>query len=174
MLLSNKMAVTIWLTLLQFYLIIWLSLSWILPSAAKAFPASVTKKLALIPSQPPSWLGMYVCTYNRWDGSHFLIYHHPCREEDRVSFVRIWLSPSWILLGGPAQAFPPIFFFCGGRPSISKRPKPPKKQTDAEQSEAFFLTRWESPPPIVAILRLISSSPGRSIVKSATVTPRTI
>ena len=33
-----------------------------LPSAAKAFPASVTKKLALIPSQPPSWLGMYVCT----------------------------------------------------------------------------------------------------------------
>jgi len=43
-------------------------------------------------------------------------------------------------LGGPAQAFPPIFF-CGGRPSISKRPKPPKKQTDAEQSEAFFLTR---------------------------------
>ena len=34
----------------------------ILPRAAKAFPASVTKKLALIPSQPPSWLGMYVCT----------------------------------------------------------------------------------------------------------------
>jgi hypothetical protein len=62
MLLSNKMTVTIWLTLLQFYLIIWLSPSWILPSAAKAFPASVTKKLALIPSQPPSWLGMYVCT----------------------------------------------------------------------------------------------------------------
>ena len=62
MLLSNKMAVTIWLTLLQFYLIIWLSPSWILPSAAKVFPASVTKKLALIPSQPPSWLGMYVCT----------------------------------------------------------------------------------------------------------------
>ena len=51
-----------WLTLLQFYLRIWLSPSWILPSAAKAFPASVTKKIALIPSQPPSWLGMYVCT----------------------------------------------------------------------------------------------------------------
>ena len=62
MLLSNKMTVTIWLTLLRFYLIIWLSPSWILPSAAKAFPASVTKKIALIPSQPPSWLGMYVCT----------------------------------------------------------------------------------------------------------------
>jgi hypothetical protein len=46
-----------------------------------------------------------------------------------------------VLVGGPAQAFPPIFFFCGGRPTISKRPKPPKKQTDAEQSEAFFLTR---------------------------------
>jgi hypothetical protein len=29
--------------------------SWILPSAAKAFPASVTKKIALIPSQLPTW-----------------------------------------------------------------------------------------------------------------------
>jgi hypothetical protein len=36
-----------WLTLLQFYLRIWLSPSWILPSAAKAFPASVTKKIAM-------------------------------------------------------------------------------------------------------------------------------
>ena len=65
MILSNKMTVTIiWLSLLRFHLNlrIWLSPSWILPSAAKAFPASVTKKLALIPSQPPSWLGMYVCT----------------------------------------------------------------------------------------------------------------
>ncbi len=72
MLLSNKMAVTIWLTLLWFYLRIWLSPSWILPSAAKAFPASVTKKLALIPSQLPRM-------YDRWDDSHFLMYH-PCRH----------------------------------------------------------------------------------------------
>jgi len=34
MLLSNKMTVTIWLSLLPFYFIIWLSPSWILPSAA--------------------------------------------------------------------------------------------------------------------------------------------
>jgi hypothetical protein len=78
MLLSNKMAVTIWLTLLWFYLRIWLSPSWILPSAAKAFPASVTKQLALIPSQLPTW-PWYVRMYDRWDDSHFLMYH-PCRH----------------------------------------------------------------------------------------------
>jgi hypothetical protein len=38
--------------------------SWILPSAAKAFPASVTKKLALIPSQLPTW-PWYVRMYDR-------------------------------------------------------------------------------------------------------------
>ncbi len=64
MLLSNKMTVTIWLYLLWFYLRIWLLPPWILPSAAIAFPASVTKKL---PCQ------------ERWDDSHFLIYH-PCRH----------------------------------------------------------------------------------------------
>ena len=76
MLLSNKMTVTIWLTLIRFYLRIWPSSSWILPSAAKAFPASVTKKLALIP-YPTSNLALvctYVRMYNRWDDSHFLIY----------------------------------------------------------------------------------------------------
>ena len=78
MLLSNKMTVTIWLTLLRFYLIIWLSPSWILPSTAKVFPASETKKLALIPSQLPTW-PWYVRMYDRWDDSHFLIYH-PCRH----------------------------------------------------------------------------------------------
>jgi hypothetical protein len=39
--------VTIWLTLLRFYLRIWLSPSWILPIAANVFPASVPKKWAI-------------------------------------------------------------------------------------------------------------------------------
>ena len=86
MLLSNKMTVTIWLTLLWIYLRIWPSSSWILPSAAKAFPASVTKKLALIPfptSNLAWYVGMYVCTYvqqmMRWQSLSHLSYH-PCRH----------------------------------------------------------------------------------------------
>ena len=74
MLLSNKMTVTIWLNLLRFDLRIWLLPPWILPSAAIAFPASVTKKL-------PCW--------ERWDDSHFLIYH-PCRH---LLFGKIILVP---------------------------------------------------------------------------------
>ena len=49
-----------WLTLLRFNLRIWLSPSWILPSAANAFPASVPKKWAIS---------------GKWDDSHFLICH---------------------------------------------------------------------------------------------------
>jgi hypothetical protein len=85
MLLSNKMTVTIWLTLLWIYLRIWPSSSWILPSAAEAFPASVTKKIALIPfptSNLAWYVRMYVCTYvqqMRWQSLSHLSYH-PCRH----------------------------------------------------------------------------------------------
>jgi hypothetical protein len=46
------------LTLLQqFYLRIWLSPSWILPSAAKAFPASVTKQIVM--SRKMRWQSLF-------------------------------------------------------------------------------------------------------------------
>ena len=92
MLLSNKSTVT-WLTLLRFYLRIWLSPAWILPSAAKASPASVTKKLPLIPflnfhlsdwSQFSTSILAHMYIYDRWDDSHFLIYH-PCRHDDEYN-----------------------------------------------------------------------------------------
>ncbi len=56
------------------YLRIWLLPPWILPSAAIAFPASVTKKLP--------------CR-ERCDDSHFLIYH-PCRH---LLFCKIIVVP---------------------------------------------------------------------------------
>jgi len=43
-----------------------------------------------------------------------------------------------LALGGPAQVFPPIIFFSGGRPTFSEAQKTPKKQTDTEQREALF------------------------------------
>jgi len=85
MILSNKMTVTIWLTLLRIYLRIWPSSSWILPSAAEAFPTSVTKKIALIPfptSNLAWYVRMYVCTYvqqMRWQSLSHLS-DHPCRH----------------------------------------------------------------------------------------------
>ncbi len=76
-------------------------------------------------------------------------------------------------IGGPAQVFPPILFFLRGRPIFSKCQKTPKNRQTPNKERPFF-RHDEIPPPIVAILRLISSSAGQSIIKLATVSARTI
>jgi len=67
-----------------------------------------------------------------------------------------------------------IFFWVGNL--IFRRAKPPQKTDRLCQTKRgqFFDTMRIAPPPIVAILQLISSSAGRSIVKSTTVSARTI
>jgi len=54
-------------------------------------------------------------------------------------------NPMWkvqsLLVGGPAQVFPPIFFFFGRETYFFRSAKTPKKQTDAEQREALFSPR---------------------------------
>jgi len=44
-----------------------------------------------------------------------------------------------LVIGGPAQSFPPVFF-SGGRPNFSKLSEEQKKQTDVKQHKALFLT----------------------------------
>ena len=77
------------------------------------------------------------------------------------------------IIGGPVQVFPPIYFL-GARDLIFRRAKTPKKTDRRRTKGGRFFDTMRIIPPIVAILRLISSSAGRSIVKSATVSACTI
>ncbi len=88
-------------------------------------------------------------------------------KNDRSRLID-WLTTRPIL-GGPAQVFPPKRFFLGGRPLFPKRKKHSKNRQTPNKERPFFRPRWELPPPIVAILRLISSGPGQSIVELAIV-----
>ena len=77
------------------------------------------------------------------------------------------------VLGGPAQVFPPIFFFCGGRPTFRSGQNPQKNRQTPNKERPFFRHDENPHPPIVAIFQSISSSAGRSIGKLAIVSART-
>ena len=75
-----------------------------------------------------------------------------------------------ITLGGPAHLLPPFFLFWRAALLVLEHQKTDRRRTNRVR----FFAKMIIAPLIIVILRLISSSAGRSIVKSAIVSARTI